>query len=415
VLPVLPEKDDAFAGVIDRRGGDSLKWNRYAGRDVLPLWVADMDFAAPPAIVRALEKRVAHGCFGYAEATPALLAAVLGHLQRAYGWQVEADWLVWLPGLVSGLNVACRAIDGDVLTATPIYPPFLSAPGLSGKALATAPLQQLAGRWLWDFAALQRALTPNSRLLLLCHPHNPVGRAWDDDELAQIAAFCNEHQLIVCSDEIHCQLLLDQQRRHRPLATIDADLAQRSITLMAPSKTYNIPGLACAFAVIPNTALRRRFTATMRGIVPHVNALGLAAMEAAYRDCDDWQQALLAVLRNNRDRVTAVARRHPWSARKPRRSHLPGMDRRTRPGRRRCDGFLRRGWRRPLQWRGLWSPRLATTQFWLPARDAGCGPRTYAERLFEIAQGGDDFLNLRGDARDKESVARPADRIQQRA
>jgi cystathionine beta-lyase len=306
VLPVLPEKDDAFAGVIDRRGGDSLKWNRYAGRDVLPLWVADMDFAAPPAIVRALEKRVAHGCFGYAEATPALLAAVLGHLQRAYGWQVEADWLVWLPGLVSGLNVACRAIDGDVLTATPIYPPFLSAPGLSGKALATAPLQQLAGRWLWDFAALQRALTPNSRLLLLCHPHNPVGRAWDDDELAQIAAFCNEHQLIVCSDEIHCQLLLDQQRRHRPLATIDADLAQRSITLMAPSKTYNIPGLACAFAVIPNTALRRRFTATMRGIVPHVNALGLAAMEAAYRDCDDWQQALLAVLRNNRDRVTAV-------------------------------------------------------------------------------------------------------------
>jgi cystathionine beta-lyase len=135
--------------------------------------------------VSALEKRVAHGCFGYAEATPALLEAVIGHLQRAYGWQVEADWLVWLPGLVTRLNVACRAVDGDVLTATPIYPPFLSAPRLSGKALATAALQQLAGRWGWDFAALQRALTPGSRLLLLCHPHNPVGRAWDDDELAQ--------------------------------------------------------------------------------------------------------------------------------------------------------------------------------------------------------------------------------------
>ncbi len=301
-----PVSHFSFERVIDRRGGDSLKWNRYAGRDVLPLWVADMDFAAPPAIIRALEKRVAHGCFGYAEPTPALLEAVLEHLQRAYGWQVEAQWLVWLPGLVSGLNIACRAVDGDVLTATPIYPPFLSAPGLAGKTLATAALQQLAGRWLWDFAALQRARTPSSGLLLLCHPHNPVGRAWDDDELAQIARFCKRHQLIVCSDEIHCQLLLDRQRRHRPLAMIDADIAERSITLMAPSKTYNIPGLGCAFAVIPNAALRRRFTATMRGIVPHVNALGLAAMEAAYRDCDDWLQALLEVLRDNRDRVAAM-------------------------------------------------------------------------------------------------------------
>jgi len=296
----------SFERVLDRRGGDSLKWNRYAGRDVLPLWVADMDFAAPPAIIRALEQRVAHGCFGYAEATPALLEAVIDHLQRAYGWQVEADWLVWLPGLVSALNVACRAVDGDVLTATPIYPPFLSAPGLAGKTLATAALQQRAGRWVWNFPALQRALTPNSRLLLLCHPHNPVGRAWDDDELEQIAAFCERHQLIVCSDEIHCQLLLDRQRRHRPLAMFGADVAERSITLMAPSKTYNIPGLGCAFAVIPNAVLRRRFTATMRGIVPHVNALGLVAMEAAYRDCDDWQQALLEVLRDNRDRVATV-------------------------------------------------------------------------------------------------------------
>jgi cystathionine beta-lyase len=243
VLPMRPVSHFSFDQLIDRRGGDSIKWNRYAGRDVLPLWVADMDFAAPPAIISALEKRVAHGCFGYAEATPLLLEAVLGHLQRAYGWQVEANWLVWLPGLVSALNVACRAVDGDVLTATPIYPPFLSAPGLAGKELATAALQQRAGRWVWDFPALQRALTPNSRLLLVCHPHNPVGRAWDDDELEQIAAFCERHQLIVCSDEIHCQLLLDRQRRHRPLAMIGADIAERSITLMAPSKTYNIPGL----------------------------------------------------------------------------------------------------------------------------------------------------------------------------
>ncbi|MCB1964938.1 MAG: PatB family C-S lyase [Candidatus Accumulibacter sp.] len=296
-------EDFAFEQVIERRGGDSVKWNRYADRDVLPLWVADMDFAAPPAVVSALEKRVAHACFGYAEAMPSLHDAVIGHLQRAYDWRIEADWLVWLPGLVSGLNVACRTVDGDVLTATPIYPPFLSAPVFSGRQLSTAPLRQLAGRWLWDFAALQTALTPATRLLLLCHPHNPVGRAWDEGELEQIAAFCKRHDLIVCSDEIHCGLLLDRDRRHQPLATIDADLARRSITLMAPSKTCNIPGLGCAFAVIPDSALRRRFKGVMRGIVPHVNVLGLAAMEAAYRDCDDWQQALLTVLRGNRDQV----------------------------------------------------------------------------------------------------------------
>ncbi|MBL8408211.1 MAG: aminotransferase class I/II-fold pyridoxal phosphate-dependent enzyme, partial [Candidatus Accumulibacter sp.] len=264
-----------FARVIDRRGGDSLKWNKYAGRDVLPLWVADMDFAAPPAIVAAIEKRVAQGCFGYAVPSPALYDAVLGHLWRAYGWRVEADWLVWLPGLVCGLNVACRSVDGDILTATPVYPPFLSAPRLSGRRLASAALCQSDGRWGWDFAALEAALTPSSRLLLLCHPHNPVGRAWEREELEAIAAFCQRHDLLVCSDEIHCGLILDEDRQHLPLAMLDADLADRSITLMAPSKTYNIPGLGAAFAVIPDAALRRRFVAAARGIVPDVNVLGL--------------------------------------------------------------------------------------------------------------------------------------------
>ena len=130
-----------FDRVIDRRNGDSLKWNKYAGRDVLPLWVADMDFAAPPAVVAALEARIAQQHFGYAEPWPSLVDAVLGHLQRAYGWAVDAASLVWLPGLVTGLNVACRAIDGAVLTATPVYPPFLTAPRLSGRALRTAPLR----------------------------------------------------------------------------------------------------------------------------------------------------------------------------------------------------------------------------------------------------------------------------------
>lgn len=300
-----------FDQPIERRGTDSLKWSRYGEHDILPLWVADMDFAAPPAVITAIEKRVAHGVFGYAAPWPSLTGAVLDHLLRHYDWAVDAEWLVWLPGLVTGLNVACRAVDGDVVTATPVYPPFLSAPRYSGKKLASAPLKQENGVWRWDFTALENALTPTTRLLLLCHPHNPVGRAWDVDELGELASFCKRHELIVCSDEIHCGLVLDADRVHLPLAKLDSDIARRSITLMAPSKTYNVPGLGCAFAVIPDATLRQNFHHAMAGIVPHINVLGLVACEAAYRDSDDWHGALTDYLRDNCTRLEAAVAAMP--------------------------------------------------------------------------------------------------------
>ncbi|MDR3299995.1 MAG: PatB family C-S lyase [Candidatus Accumulibacter sp.] len=302
--------DFDFECVIDRRGGDSLKWNKYAGRDVLPLWVADMDFAAPPAIVAALERRIAHRVFGYGKPWPSLVDAALGYLQRRYDWQASPEWLVWLPGLVTGLNAACRAVDGDVLTAIPVYPPFLSAPRLAGRKLSTAPLVLSGDAWEWDFARMDAAVTPETRLLLLCHPHNPVGRAWRTDELTRLAKFCRRHELIVCSDDIHCDLILDPHP-HVPLALLDTDMARRTITLIAPSKTYNIPGLACSLAIIPDASLRNRFTAVMRGIVPDVNVLGLAATEAAFSECDAWRDALIEVLRANRDQVEGTIARIP--------------------------------------------------------------------------------------------------------
>ncbi|MEI7430316.1 MAG: PatB family C-S lyase [Betaproteobacteria bacterium] len=295
-----------FDLVIDRSGGDSLKWNKYAGRDIIPMWVADMDFAAPPAVLTALEKRVAQGCFGYTLPMPSLVDTVLAYLQREYDWKLEPEWLVWLPGLVTGINLACRTVDGDVLTATPVYPPFLSAPRLSGRQLLTVPLQLSGKCWVWDFAAMDAAITPSTRLLLLCHPHNPVGRAWDQAELAELAAFCIRHDLIVCSDEIHCGLLLDVERQHIPLARIGQDIARRCITLMAPSKTFNIPGLGCAFAVIQDASLRKRFCGAMQGIVPHVNTLGYVAAEAAYGKSEAWHAGLLSALRRNRDRLEAT-------------------------------------------------------------------------------------------------------------
>ena len=265
-----------------------------------------MDFVAPPPVLTALHRRIEHGVFGYGGPWPSLTESVLAHLESEYDWRIEADWIVWLPGLVTGLNVACRAVDGEVLTATPIYPPFLSAPRYSGKKLNRFDLVCRDGRWQWDKIALQNASTAATRLFLLCHPHNPVGRCWNEEELSDLAAFAEQNDLIVCSDEIHCGLILDADKRHIPFASLSQAAAKRSITLMAPSKTYNIPGLGCAFAVIPDAALRRRFLRAMDGIVPHVNVLGLAACEAAYRDCGDWHRDLLAYLAGNRDLVAAA-------------------------------------------------------------------------------------------------------------
>ena len=295
-----------FDQPIDRRDSDAIKWRKYAGRDILPLWVADMDFAAPPAVLEALQQRIGHGVFGYGGALPSLTESVLTQLEREYAWVVSAESIVWLPGLVTGLNIACRAVEGEVLTAAPIYPPFLSAPRFSGRVLNRAELACTEGHWHWDKIALKSALTAATRLFLLCHPHNPVGRCWDRAELLELADFAEENDLVVCSDEIHCGLILDTDKRHVPFASLSLAAAKRSITLMAPSKTYNIPGLGCAFAVIPDVALRRRFLHVMEGIVPHVNVLGLAACEAAYRDCAEWHRELIAYLITNRDLVNAA-------------------------------------------------------------------------------------------------------------
>ncbi|SFN85122.1 cystathione beta-lyase [Formivibrio citricus] len=298
-----------FDAVIPRQGTSSLKWEKYAGRDVLPLWVADMDFAAPPAVIEALHARIDHGIFGYTRSPASANAAVVEYLQARYGWAIQPEWIVWLPGLVPGINLACRAVGepGDAaLTCTPVYPPFLFAPGLNQLELVAVPLCEQAGEWQFDFAAMKAAITPRTRLLILCHPHNPVGRIWRREELTQLADFARQYDLTVVSDEIHCDLLLDEGARHLPFACVSEDAGRRAITLMAPSKTYNLPGLSCSLAVIPDAALRQAFQRAMRGIMPEVNALGYTATEAAFRHGGEWLEALLAYLRGNCDRVVAA-------------------------------------------------------------------------------------------------------------
>lgn len=303
-----------FDSPPERRGTDSQKWQKYAGKDILPMWVADMDFKVPPAIVQALHERVEHGIFGYARPVKSQVDAVVEMLATRHGWKIDPSWLVWLPGLVVGLNVAARAFadEGEeIITLTPVYPPFMTAPKNTSRMSVRVPFQldAAAHRWTIDWEALEKAVTPKTRMFILCNPHNPLSRVWRRDELERLAAFCLKHKLVLCSDEIHCDLVLDPTLPHIATATLGREIAERTVTLIAPSKTYNVPGLGTSIAIIPDAALRAQFARAATGIVAEVNNLGYVAAEAAYRHGEPWRQALLAYLRGNRDLLLGFVQR----------------------------------------------------------------------------------------------------------
>ncbi len=295
-----------FDTVIDRTNTHSMKWEKYEGTDILPMWVADMDFKAPPAVLTALQEIITHGILGYTLVPQDLNQIVTSRLMSLYGWEVETDWLVWIPGVVSGLNVVCRAFGTQnqaIVTTTPIYPPFLSVSAHCGKPLHTLPMVTEAGRSTLDFERLEQMFQKKPAVFLFCSPYNPCGTLFTTEELNRLADLCDKYDVILCSDEIHSDFVLDQHNRHIPSATVSRHAAARTITLMAPSKTYNIPGLGCSFAVISDPDLRKRFIAACKGTLPSVNLMGLAAAKAAYASCDEWLAQLIAYLRQNRDMV----------------------------------------------------------------------------------------------------------------
>ncbi|WP_251976944.1 MalY/PatB family protein [Salinicola avicenniae] len=293
-----------FATHIDRRQHPTKKWQQYDD-DVLPLWIADMDFPSPPAVINALRARVDHGVFGYGGVPERLRQTLCDWSQHHYDWSIEADWQIWVPGVVPALNLAALAFSEPgqgVLTATPIYPPFLGVADNTGREAQTFALAEpetAADTWQLDVAALEAAIRPNTRVLLWCHPHNPTGRVWTPTALRQLGELAQRHDLIVVSDELHCDLILDPTQPHRPLGRVCPELAERLVTLWAPSKTFNIAGLSAACAIIADETLRRRFQRAASGLLPSVNVLGLSAAEAAYGEGEAWRQALLGVLRDN--------------------------------------------------------------------------------------------------------------------
>jgi cystathionine beta-lyase len=294
-----------FTTCPDRRGTGSLKWERYPGRDVLPMWVADMDFKSAPEIIAALEERAAHGVFGYTIPPKSTVEATIAYLADKHGCTATAEQIVWFPGLVPALNVACRAFvqpGEEVLTCTPVYPPFLTAPDFAGVGLRTVELVENDGVWDIDFDGLENAVTARTKLFILCNPHNPVGRAFPETTIARLAEFCRRHNLVLISDEIHCDLVLDDIPHTSGLKFAGPD-GPPVVAMFAPSKTFNLAGLACAFLVIPDSATRRTFQRAARGLITEVNAFGYAGCETALRHGWPWRDQLLDVLRANRDHL----------------------------------------------------------------------------------------------------------------
>ncbi|GBL05083.1 MalY/PatB family protein [Glaciecola sp. KUL10] len=294
-----------FSKKPSRQSTFAYKWEKYKDTDILPMWIADTEFECAPAILDAMTTRVENGLFGYtlpAHATPSV-DAIIRWCKKQYDWEIESDWVVWTPGVVPAFNVAIQAYSnpGDgVIVQTPNYPPLLAAPSINQRKKLEVGTLNIDGRMTLDFDALEKyASLPDTRLFIICNPMNPVGSVLTKSELDRVADICERHQVKLCSDEIHCDLILDDLT-HLP-ASSHRQLKDNSITLMAASKTFNIAGLGTSFAIIPNKPLRAAFNKAARGIVPWVNVMGLVATEAAFTQCDDWHQGQLAYLKENRD------------------------------------------------------------------------------------------------------------------
>jgi cystathionine beta-lyase len=280
--------------------------------DVLPLWVADMDFPVAEPILQALRTRIDHGIFGYPDTHPRpyvvsdLQQVLVDRMQRLYNWQVAPEELVFLPGVIVGLNLTCHAIaitGGEVLVQTPVYKPFLDLAGQAGMQRQDAMLRRGPdGHYEVDWQAFEAGFTEQTRVFILCNPHNPVGRVFRIDELERMAETCLRKGVVICSDEIHCDLLFKGQK-HIPIASLDMEIARNTVTLMSPTKTFNIAGLQCSFAIVQDKVLRLKLEQSKKGLVMWENLIGLTATLAAYRDGQEWLDQVLQYLEGNRDFV----------------------------------------------------------------------------------------------------------------
>lgn len=312
-----------FDQIIPRRGTNSLKWDTYP-EDVLPMWVADMDFRSPQAVIDALHHAVEHGIFGYPSGLHSdpdqrkeLREILVARLARLYHWKIQPEDIVFVPGVVVGFNLVAHALGGEgssLIVQPPVYPPILAAAANARMRRVDNPLiprrvEQSVLHYEIDFDHFEQALSAEARLFLLCNPHNPTGRVFQRTELERLAEICLRHGVAICSDEIHGDLIFEPHH-HIPIASLDAEVAHNTITLMAPSKTFNIPGLQFSFAIVQNPEWRKRLEIAGQGLTSWINALGWVAALAAYQEGEEWLRELLQYLQVNRDFLAGWVAEH---------------------------------------------------------------------------------------------------------
>lgn len=295
-----------FDELIDRTNTNCIKYDArkmfFGNEDLLPLWVADMDFRTPDFIVDAVKKRAEHEIFGYTFRGESYNQSIVNWLKRRHNWEIKPEWISFSPGVVAGFTMAIEAFSkpGDgVIVQPPVYFPFFDSVKGTGREMIENPLKLENGRYYFDLEDLKQKITPNTRLLLLCNPQNPGGMAWNEKELTELAQICLENKILIISDEIHSDLIFDGHR-HTPLAGISEEIAQNCVVCMAPSKTFNTAGLTTSFLIIPNKRHLAAYERVMR--LPHLhmgNIFGTAALEAAYTNGDEWLAQLLDYLQDN--------------------------------------------------------------------------------------------------------------------
>ena len=300
-----------FDEVVDRRNTNCMKWDTldatYDSKDILPMWIADMDFKSSDEIINKLKERVDHGVFGYNYIPDSTYESIISWAKTRYNWDIKKEWILFMPGVVAGFNLGIRILTEEndgVIIQPPVYPPFYRVIQNSERTLVTNPLIVENGKYTIDFDDLEKKLK-TAKVLLLCSPHNPVGRVWSKEELEKIVKLCVENDVFVISDEIHCDLIL-KGHKHINIASLSKDMEENTITLIAPSKTFNISGLFTSVVIIPNEEIREKYENEILNLeIGHVSIFGVEGLEAAYRYGKDWLEEALVYIEGNIDYALA--------------------------------------------------------------------------------------------------------------
>ncbi|HEX2964784.1 MAG TPA: MalY/PatB family protein [Syntrophorhabdaceae bacterium] len=304
-----------FDQTCERKGTGSVKWDSlctiFGSEDIIPMWIADMDFPAPEPVVEALVRRAKHPCYGYSQPGPDLVNIIVERIRRKLNWEVDPEWIVFTPGIIPALHVAIRSVTrpgNQVIVQEPVYYPFFKVITGSGCQIVNNGLKMIDGRYVMDYEDLESKFVSKSAMIaspgtdvkamILCSPHNPVCRVWERDELIKAGEIAISHGAVVISDEIHCEILF-KGYRHTPFASLSKEFEQNCIVCMAPSKTFNLAGLEVSTVIIPNKTLRNEFTGVRTGILPETNIFGYVALEAAYLHGDEWLEQVLEYLEGN--------------------------------------------------------------------------------------------------------------------